>query len=66
MKAFCLDCMSMVEADDELVRQNINGPEVTCDDVEPKHCKGDDYTEDHRLDDPRHGQAADINRSNKR
>jgi hypothetical protein len=60
----CERCGLPVESDDPANWRPVSATESApfCEDCR----EGDDYTEDQRLDDPRHGQASDINRSNAR
>lgn len=57
--ARCIDCDEWVETDEDGRHNMVACPGGT-------RCKGDDYTADHRADDPRHGQAEGINRRNER
>lgn len=70
MKAWCIDCQQEVEAGDNfMVCSPAPGSNVMreiCECVGNENCRGDDLHADDFHNDPRRGQSADINRSNKR
>ena len=69
MKARCVTCEQMVETDEWKRELDAFGSKIKiqiCNCPGGRACQGDDYTEDHRLDDPRHGQADSINAENRR
>ena len=59
MKATCLECDQVVEADEENCRTNIDY-EAECPCPGGSACQGDDYAEDHRLDSPTHEPYSNL------
>jgi len=66
MKARCLTCDVIVDCDESFIDASSDETEDMCDCPGGSRCAGDDCSIDAVIDDPRHGQAADINRSSEK
>lgn len=68
MKATCLECDQIVDADEETCMADASSyeDEIMCPCPGDYRCEADVPGADDSHNDPRHGQAADINRRNER